>query len=276
MVYGGGAAAPAPPAQPAQPAPPRATPPPAAEPSSGSTRTLRFLTWNAHHGGRRTDGVEDAKGFAKWIVKFNPDVVALNEVDTDAQAKAIVNHVKAAMPGVPWTYYFLGYMKGNMVMSRLPMEDTSSCLLTASVDRRGAHVSVRVNNRTVNIWNVHLDVDSGKVRLAETRALQGCQRNWAEARIAAGDFNMQAGTAEHKSMLEGHEDAWTAAKKMGKTSNYNANCDGCTRNSRIDYVFTSKKASFLVLKSAQIFDTRDARGVMPSDHKPLLVIYDVK
>jgi hypothetical protein len=31
----------------------------------------------------------------------------------------------------------------------------------------------------------------------------------------------------------------------------------------------------LTLKSAQIFDTRDAQGVMPSDHKPMLVTYAV-
>ena len=40
--------------------------------------------------------------------------------------------------------------------------------------------------------------------------------------------------------------------------------------------FTSKLATNLVLKSAQMIDTRDANGVMPSDHKPMLVVYDVK
>jgi endonuclease/exonuclease/phosphatase family metal-dependent hydrolase len=273
VVYGGAAApAPSQPAQPAQPAPARPAPP-AAQPPSRSARTLRVLTWNSRHGGRRTDGVSDPAGFAKWVIKFDPDVAALNEIDTAAQAATIVKHVRAGTPGVSWSYV---YSRGNMVMTRLTRVDDSSCLLTPSLDRRAAHMSILVNNRPVNIWNSHLDVNSGKTRLAETRALQACGRNWSEARIAVGDFNMQAGSAEHKSMLEGHVDAWPAAKALGRTSNYSANCDGCTRNSRIDYVFTSKKASVLTLRSAQIFDTRNKKGVMPSDHKPLLVVYDVK
>ena len=87
---------------------------------------------------------------------------------------------------------------------------------------------------------------------------------------------MQAGSAEYNSMLEGHVDAWKAAKALGTAKNYTGNCDGCTKNSRIDYVFTSKGASFLTLKSAEIFDTRNASGVMASDHKPMLVVYEVR
>jgi endonuclease/exonuclease/phosphatase family metal-dependent hydrolase len=57
---------------------------------------------------------------------------------------------------------------------------------------------------------------------------------------------------------------------------YPGNCDGCTRDGRIDYVFASKLGSALVLKAAQVIDTRDAAGVMPSDHEPLLVVYEVR
>jgi len=60
------------------------------------------------------------------------------------------------------------------------------------------------------------------------------------------------------------------------TINYDGNCDGCTRNSRIDYIFSSQGASsWLTLRNAQVFDARDANGIMPSDHKPMRVIYDV-
>ena len=87
---------------------------------------------------------------------------------------------------------------------------------------------------------------------------------------------MQPDSPEYYSMMEAHNDAWKSAKALGTAINYSGNCDGCTRNSRIDFVFTSKSASWLVLKSAQIFDTRNSYGVMASDHKPLLVVYDVK
>jgi endonuclease/exonuclease/phosphatase family metal-dependent hydrolase len=167
-------------------------------------------------------------------------------------------------------------MKGNMILSRLPIDATSRCVVNSSADRQVAHVSVLLNGRTLNVWNAHLALDSSQVRTKETRALQKCQEQWPEARIAAGDYNMQADTSEYKSMMDDHADAWRSATSLGTASNYSGNCDGCTRNSRIDYVFTSKGASWLKLKSAQVIDTRNSKGVMASDHKPMLVVYDVK
>ena len=83
-------------------------------------------------------------------------------------------------------------------------------------------------------------------------------------------------TAMVAMLASGHFDAWVEAKRLGTAVNYSGNCDGCTRNSRIDYVFWSRSASFLALKSAQMIDTRDSSGDMPSDHKPMLVSFDVK
>jgi endonuclease/exonuclease/phosphatase family metal-dependent hydrolase len=209
-------------------------------------------------------------------VKFKPDIITLNEIDTTGQANTILEKLKKKMPGVPWTFYYLGSNRGNMILSRLPITATSRCIVNSGANRQVAHVSLLVNGRPLNVWNAHLALDSSKVRTSETRAIQACQEDWPEARIAAGDYNMQADTAEYKSMAEDHTDAWRAAKSMGKAINYSGNCDGCTRNSRIDYVFTSKRASWLKLKSVEIIDTRNSKGVKASDHKPMLVVYDIK
>ncbi len=254
-------------------------PPPAAPTGTGTPAvagTLRVLHWNTYHGGRRTDGVYDPAGLVSWMKKMNPDIMTLNEVDSTAQANSIMAELRRQIPGPNWQFYFLGDMRGNMIVTRLPVQSTSMCLVTASVNRQVAHMKVLVSGRTVNVWDAHLDVNSGTVRLAETRAIQRCQLNWTEARIVAGDFNMQPETAEYKSMLEGHVDAFKAAKSLGTFVNYSGNCDGCTRNSRIDYIFTSKGASALSLKSLQIFDTRNSSGVMASDHKPMLAVYTIK
>jgi endonuclease/exonuclease/phosphatase family metal-dependent hydrolase len=112
--------------------------------------------------------------------------------------------------------------------------------------------------------------------LAETKAMQRCATNWPEARIIAGDYNMQYGATEYNASVVNYKDAWLWAKSTGTAVNYSGNCDGCSRNSRIDYMFSSKGATFLVMKSAQMVDTRDSYGRMPSDHKPLLVTYTVK
>jgi endonuclease/exonuclease/phosphatase family metal-dependent hydrolase len=237
--------------------------------SSGSSTTLRVLQWNTHHGGIGTDGKYDPARLAKWIAKINPQVISLNEVDTTDEIDAIVKALKS-YTGVSWAYEFSG--KGNIALTRLSVVNKDRCVYPDG-ERYSAHLSVMVNGRPVHIWSTHLTVDSASTRDKEVKQLEHCANQWPEARIMAGDFNMQAGSTEYKDAAAYYTDAWPAAKSLGTTSNYSGNCDGCTRNSRIDYVFSSKGASFLKVKSAQIVDTRDSNGVRPSDHKPMLVVY---
>jgi endonuclease/exonuclease/phosphatase family metal-dependent hydrolase len=245
------------------------TQPPPPPPPSGSTATLRVLHWNIQKG-RRYDRVYDPDRQATLMASYKPDVISLNEVDTSTLATTMANLMKAKT-GVTWEWYYDN--RGNQVLTRLPQTAESICVVNAGAGRKATHIGVVRNGRNINVWSAHLDVSSSSVRVAETTALRTCEKGWAEARIAAGDFNMQAFTSEYYSMATDHTDAWLAAPSR---LNYPGNCDGCTRNSRIDYVFTSKGASWLVLKSAQIFDTRNSNGVMASDHKPMLVTYDVK
>jgi len=248
-------------------------PAPAPEPTSSSSSTsLRLLHWNTHHGGIGSDGVYDPVRLAAWIAQINPDVASLNEVDTQDQVNNIVNAL-TTKTATSWYVSYSGL--GNLVISKLPLNATSKCLY-ASSGAYAPQVDVSVNGRAINVWSAHLSVDSASARLSEAIALQNCGLTWTEARIIAGDYNMQQGSTEYIQATTGYTDAWLVAKALGTAVNFDGNCDGCTRNSRIDYVFTSTGATFLALQSAQVFDTRDSNGVMPSDHKPLLVTYTVK
>jgi endonuclease/exonuclease/phosphatase family metal-dependent hydrolase len=248
-------------------------PAPAPTTSTSSTGTaLRVLHWNVHHGGIGTDGRFDPARIASWIARMNPHIASLNEVDTTSHVSSIVNALQSKT-GVKWYTSFSG--RGNLVISRVPLDGSSRCLYAPSYDAYGAHLNIVFNGRRINLWSGHLHVSSASARLAEAKALQACALNWSEARIIAGDYNMQYGSTEYAAAATNYTDAWLAAKSLGTTINYSGNCDGCTRNSRIDYVFSSKGASFLKVKSAQIYDTRDSSGVMPSDHKPLVVTYTV-
>ncbi len=71
-------------------------------------------------------------------------------------------------------------------------------------------------------------------------------------------------------------DTWAVAKAAGTSIAYPGNEAGNTRNSRIDYVWLSKGTSALVIKRSQVFDLRDANGVMPSDHRPLMTTFEVR
>jgi endonuclease/exonuclease/phosphatase family metal-dependent hydrolase len=261
-----------PPPQPAPP-PPAPAEPPAAAPAGGGQTTVRVLHWNTHHGGVGTDGVFDPDRLVWWVVQMQPDIISFNEVDDAGQA-AMLHALVNAYTGTTWTSTFSGW--GNQILTRLPAHDSSVCTFNPGAGRRAAHLSVAVNGRTLNIWSAHLAVDSASARLSEVYALQDCAQVWPEARIIAGDYNMQQSSTEYGAAAASYTDAWAAARSQGTAVNYSGNCDGCTRNSRIDYVFSSHGAWFLTVESAQIYDTADGSGHRPSDHKPMVVTYRVQ
>jgi endonuclease/exonuclease/phosphatase (EEP) superfamily protein YafD len=71
-------------------------------------------------------------------------------------------------------------------------------------------------------------------------------------------------------------DSWAKAAQNGTAIGYPGNEDGRTRNTRIDYIYYSHGASALRLQRVQVFDTRDANGVMPSDHRPVLATFTIQ
>lgn len=242
-------------------------------PTPTTSATLKVLHWNVHHGGVGTDGRLDPNRIAYWVAQMNPDVISFNEVDNTTLVTGLVNAINART-GITWKTSFSGW--GNLLMTRLALNNQSVCDINLVDGRKGAHLSTMVNGRIVNLWSVHLDVSSQADRISEVRATQSCEQSWPEVRIVAGDFNAQASSTEIGLMTQGHVDAWPAAKALGTATNYSGNCDGCTRNSRIDYQFVSRGASYASVRAARIYDTRDASGVMPSDHKPLLVTYTIR
>jgi endonuclease/exonuclease/phosphatase family metal-dependent hydrolase len=240
--------------------------------SGNSTSSLRVLHWNVHHliG---TDGVFDPGRVAWWIAQMQPDIISLNEID-DSWMAGVITDAIASATGRNWNTKFSGW--GNLVLTRGPLNGSSVCTFNPGAGRKAAHVSTSWNGRTINIWSAHLATDGSGTRSYEIYNLQDCAAGWGEARIIAGDFNMQASSSEYSIAASGYVDGWLAARSTGTTANYSGNCDGCTRNSRIDYIFSSQSAWFLSVESARIYDTRDGSGHMPSDHKPLVVSYRVQ
>jgi endonuclease/exonuclease/phosphatase family metal-dependent hydrolase len=254
------------------------------DPPTGSAATIRVLHWNLHHGNdpnnkwaftRQLDVISAAK----------PDIISLNEVEkfnssygNIDQAAEVAKHMKAKT-GKTWYQYMVvasGASKGigNAVISRFPLNNSNVCQLSSS--RNAVRGSMTVNGRTFNFWSTHLAVESAGDRAREVNALQSCMSGFAQQRVVAGDFNAGATTTEVKDMIAGHTDVWAKAKLLGVTVNYSGNCDGCTRNSRIDYMFLSKEATALAVKKAEIIDTRNSSGVMASDHKPMIVTLEVR
>jgi endonuclease/exonuclease/phosphatase family metal-dependent hydrolase len=271
VVYGGSAA-------PSVPAPTTTT---------TSAVRFKFLDWNVHYSGMGTDGTFNPDRVIDHIVRLNPDVISLNEVTRYAWYNTSVDYSVyyrdrlKARTGKAWYSYYRtdnGAAKGvgNLVLSRFPIASTSYCQLSSR--RVAVNAAVYVNGRLINVWSTHLDSsDSSSYRIAEVKALQSCLSSFAQQRIVAGDFNARDYTTEINSMESAYYDGWAEAAADRTAIDYPGNTAfGATRNRRIDYVWASKSATALTIKSAQVYDTRDARGYMPSDHKPLMVTFEVR
>ena len=248
----------------------------------GQSGTLKVLDWNTHHG-VGTDGAYDLQRFVTWIVRSGASVVSLNEVErftswgNEDQPARYAALLKAAT-GKTWYYTFAqrdGAAKGqgNLILTTFPLEASGQSLLSYS--RSVARAQVVVNGVRVNLFSTHLDADSSARRVVQVGELKAWSSGFSEQRIMMGDFNAWPGAAEIANMTAFAHDAWATAKSQGTATAYAGNDAGNTRNSRIDYVWYSKGATRLVLKAAQVFDTRDSGGTMPSDHRPVMATFQV-
>ena len=255
----------------------------AAAPPSSTGSQLKVLDWNIHHG-VGTDGDYDINRIADWIAKTGANVVSLNEVEkytgwgNEDQPARFASLLKSKTKKT-WYYNFAqrdGGTKGqgNLLLTTYEIESDDDYELSYS--RSVARIAILVNGIRVNLYSTHLDADSSARRSTQSRELKGWADNFPEQRIVLGDFNAGSSTGEISLMTASYADSWAAAQSLDLEVAYSGNTSGNTRNSRLDYVFYSKQASRLKLRRAQVFDIRDSKGVMPSDHRPLMATFDVK
>jgi endonuclease/exonuclease/phosphatase family metal-dependent hydrolase len=239
---------------------------------------LKVLTWNTKHG-------TNLDLIAQWIASSGANVVGLQEVErynpgwgnTDQPARYVA--ALQSRTGKTWRSHFAQRDggttgQGNLILTTFPLEDVQSYVLSYS--RSVSRVQMLVNNIRVNVFVTHLDADSADRRSQQMTQLKNWMANYSQQWIAAGDFNAWPGAWEIASMTSSFFDVWAVALAAGTAVSFPGNEAGNTRNSRIDYVFYSKSASRLYLRETRVIDTRDANGVMPSDHRPVMATFDVR
>ena len=287
-IPGGAATSPTSPTTTAQS--PAATPEPSS-PSSGAA-SLRVLEWNTHHG-VGSDGRYDLDRIATWIANMNPQVVMLNEVekntswgneDQPARYEALLE----AKTGRNWYRMFTqefgdwsGNGKGHLILSVYPFDAVSRITITPSDGLKGAgaagEASITVAGRNISLVIAHLDPDSQAMRLTQARDVMAWAVGYAENRIIAGDMNAWPDQSSIAEFTRNYNDSWAVAASQGTAQAVaGISPTGATRSGRIDYIFYSKNASQLVLRSSRVYDTRDGSGVMPSDHRPIVSTFDVR
>jgi endonuclease/exonuclease/phosphatase family metal-dependent hydrolase len=259
-------------------------------PPSGGT-TLKVLSWNGQFG-KGTDDVYNPDRQATWIANINPDLVAMCEIPSDLAP--VLATLVGQKTNRTWYYFHVpkynGTTEGNMILSKYPLLSTSSRFL--SYQRSVAQATVSVGGRTINFFATHLDPNASANRATEVSELTNFASGFSEARIVCGDFNAGPDTSEMTGMMSQYFDYWQVAMSAGTATAYPDNpvyMHTRTRRGRIDYVFYSRGASNLTLRSAQIPDSRDLSnhnvvvflgtpddlGVRPSDHNQVVVTFDV-
>jgi endonuclease/exonuclease/phosphatase family metal-dependent hydrolase len=279
------ATAPAP--APTAPAPaPSPTPTsPTAPPSSASE--LRVLEWNTHHGGYGTDGVYSPDRIATWAAKMNPDVIMFNEIERNnswgnQDQPEVYKSLMQQKTGKTWYYVFAQEFgdwnskgKGNLILSRYPINISDRYELVYNHDRSIAMAIITVNNRDITLINTHLDPYDPALRLRQATEVTSWSAVQPENRIIAGDMNAWPDQTSIAQFNKAYYDSWAIAASNGTATAFAGNT-GETKNGRIDYIFYSKSSVNLSVKSSRVYDTRDANGVMPSDHRPVLTTFIVK
>ena len=256
-----------------------------------SATPLRILSWNIQFG-QGTDGLTNYDWTSAWIAQINPDFVALSEVPLRGYSAPC----EQLVPKTGRTWYshwvpkFVGCAEGNLILSKFAFQSVNSRFL--SYNRSVAQVTINVGGRLVNFFATHLDDGSSAGRTTEVAELLNWASGFAEPRIFAGDFNGGPDTSEIGQMTISNFDSWNEAMNAGTAIGYADNPVSWmtrTRRGRIDYVFYSRSATSLVLRSTQIPDSRDLnntnvvvwlgtlddRGVRPSDHNQMVANFDV-
>lgn len=255
-------------------------------PAPGAPVTIRVLQWNLHHG-VGTDGVYNLERIATWMAAMTPDVVMLNEVEKytswgNENQPERYRAMLEARTGRRWYAVFTQEYgnwsangKGHQILSTFPIEITDQALL--SYTRVIGDANITVNGRNLTVSVTHLDPDSQAYRLAQARDVINWESAKPENRIVTGDFNAWPDQASILEMNKYYRDTWTEATGIGKAITFAGNSPvGATKNGRIDYIFLSRGAADVSVLASQVYDTRDANGVMPSDHRPVVTTFQVR
>jgi endonuclease/exonuclease/phosphatase family metal-dependent hydrolase len=248
---------------------------PSGLPSASADATLRIMTYNVH-GCLGMDGRLSPRRIARVISQYEPDVVALQELDVERARSGGHDQAMLIAKALGMDHYFHASMGiaeeqfGDAVLSSYPIRLVKKARLAreprfSSLESRGAlWVEIDFHGTLTQIVNTHLGL-SRKERLLHVREL--LSESWlAEAQrkgpvILCGDFNALPGS-KVLNLLQGT--LVNVQTEMGK-ARHRKTWFGRFPIACIDHIFLGP--GFEVVK-VDIGDSRLAR--LASDHRPLL------
>ncbi|NQU43051.1 endonuclease/exonuclease/phosphatase family protein [bacterium] len=249
--------------------------PPAPRPSRPPD-LIRVLTYNVHTC-IGMDGRLSPHRIARVIARYDPDVVALQELDVHRARTLGHDQAEIIARYLQMDHHFYPALQmeeekyGDALFSRFPMQIIKADGLPGhpvrtDLERRGAiWVRIDVNDRPVHVINTHFGLRP-RERLAQAQAMLGPE--WLEHEqccqpvIVCGDFNSLPGSPVHQGFLRKLRDAQMEMEMHRPQKTYFSRYP----LGRIDHIFHSADLEVIAVRVARSRLTQVA-----SDHLPLVV-----
>lgn len=242
------------------------------------THRLRVMTYNVH-GCRGMDGRISPTRISYIIEQFEPDIVALQELDFGRrrserhdQPRLIAEALGMFVEFCP-TVIDRDEQYGHALFSFLPMNILRTAIFEKAIPRphvepRGAlWAQLEIHHTTINLMNTHFGLGR-RERLAQARELLGDE--WigkipeSEPAIVCGDFNMTPRSHPYRAITKQLRDAQRFDGFVSRNTYSTLH-----PFTRIDHIFVSRH--FIIEK---VFVPRNDLIRVASDHLP--VIADLK
>jgi len=246
---------------------------------SPAKETLRIMTYNVH-GCVGMDGGLSPRRIARVISQYEPDIVALQELDVGRTRSGGHDQARLIAEILNMDHHFHASVHmaeeqfGDAILSSYPMRLIKKGRLTrelrfSSLEPRGAlWVEIDFHGMFVQIINTHLGLN-GKERLLHAKELLG--ENWLknpqckDPVILCGDFNCLPRSRVFRLF---QESLFSVQKQMASVR-HKGTWFGCLPVVCIDYIFARPD---IEVNDVEIGDSWLARRA--SDHRPLLT--DIK
>ena len=245
---------------------------PAAGAENESPTILRVLSYNIHHG-EGMDKVIDLARTANTIKALKPDLIAVQEVDRNAQRSNRADQPKILAELLGMHYVFgksidlQGGDYGLLILSRFPILEDKMIHLPQEGQReqRGLQI-VRIGipdakGKVIRFANTHLGLVQSE-REPQFAKIKELLSEGDEPVILAGDFNAKPDNALIVDLLTTWKD--TADPELKK----NVTPDVQGSFGRIDFILFRAKDPFKVLEHGTINDT------VTSDHMPIFSVLE--
>ncbi len=237
---------------------------------------LRIMTYNVHSC-IGTDGKLSPARIARMIAAFDPDVVALQEVDVGRKATGGVDQAACLASALEMDFTFHPSIVsgsecyGNAILSRVPIRLRSAGLLPVIAGAPGweprgvVWVQVDAGDSPLQLLATHLGLDRRERRLQVESLLGSDWLGHPDCHgpiVLCGDFNFHANSRLYRQLTARFQDAQTSVDGHRPRNTWFSQYPVL----RLDHAFVS---SDLVVRQVIVPQSYLAR--VASDHRPIIL-----